>query len=63
MRAMSRSNPEQQGSFLRFVVISTVLLTIMCGTAYAIFAALYATQKPGYTGPEKIKIPENAPFR
>ena len=55
--------PEQRGSFLRFVIVSVLLLTVMVGVAYGIFAALYATQKPGYTGPEKIKIPENAPFR
>ena len=54
---------EQRGSFLRFVIVAALLLTVMVGTAYAIFAALYATQKPGYSGPEQIKIPENAPFR
>ena len=56
-------HPEQRGSFLRFVIVSVLLLTVMAGVAYAIFAALYATQKPGYTGPEKLKAPEHAPFR
>lgn len=57
------AQPEQRGSFVRFVIVSALLLTVMVGVAYAIFAALYATQKADYTGPEKIKIPANAPFR
>lgn len=54
---------EQRGSFLRFLIVTAVLLTFMFGTAYAIFYALYTTRTPDYKGPEKLKAPEHAPFR
>lgn len=60
---MMHDQPEKRGSFLRFVIVSVVLLTIMCGTAYAILYALYSTRDPNYKGPEKLKAPEHAPFR